>query len=65
VSTTRRLLPGESEVLRLVVPERLAPGAMASYWVRLNDGPMPLASLLQCRDDNDEGRLDAFCPSVE
>jgi hypothetical protein len=38
---------------------------MASYWVRLNDGPMPLASLLQCRDDNDEGRLDAFCPSVE
>jgi hypothetical protein len=61
-STTRRLLPGESEVLRIALPMSLGPGTMATFWVRVN-APAPLEGVVQCRDENDTGRVDAFCPS--
>jgi hypothetical protein len=61
-ATTRRLLPGESELLRIALPMSLAPGTMATLWVRVN-APTPLGGVTQCREDNDTGRVEAFCPS--
>jgi hypothetical protein len=60
--TTRRLLPGEIEAFRMVVPMTLPPGTTRTYWARIDPGPVRFAELQQCRTTNDEGSVSAYCP---
>ena len=62
--TTRRLLPGESEVILLRLARPIAPAMSVSFWVQINGGMMPLTTLSQCRVDNDTDRIEAYCPDV-
>lgn len=61
-TTTRRLLPGEIEGFRMVVPMTLPPGATRVYWARIDPGPVRFSALQQCRTTNDEASVTAYCP---
>jgi len=62
-TTTRRLLPGEVEILRIRVPMTLPPDMRRTYWAAIAPPPMGYAPLAQCRTTNDEAMADVYCPS--
>jgi hypothetical protein len=61
-TTTRRLLPGELESLRVVVPMSLPVGMTRTFWAQIDPGPMRFADLTQCRTTNDSASVEAYCP---
>lgn len=68
-STTRRLLPGESELVALPMPYPIAAGmerATFRFEAVLNDpADMPRDDLRQCREDNDgTGPIEVSCPDI-
>ncbi len=69
VETTRRLLPGESELVTLPMPFSIAAGMEAAtfrFEAVLNDpADMPREDFHECREDNDgAGPIEAACPEV-
>ena len=69
VSTTRSLLPGESELLVLAPPFAIPVGmeeATFRFVAVVNDPTdMPVASFNECRTDNDEADvLEIACPTI-
>jgi hypothetical protein len=67
--TTRRLLPGESELVTLPMPYPIAAGMELStfrFEAVLNDpADMPRDDFHQCREDNDgAGPIEVTCPDI-
>ena len=68
-ATTRPLLPGESELLVISPPFAVPAGRTAdtfTFSAVLNDPTdAPLPTLHECRDDNNDASIEAFCPLIE
>ena len=62
--TSRRLLPGESELLRAELPMSLSGGDAVTVWVVINGGETPLETLHECREDNNTTLAELRCPSL-
>jgi len=67
VLTTRRLLPGEAETVRLTfsIPAGME-ATVFSFEVVINDPTdAPVASLRECRPDNNDAAIDGVqCPQI-
>ncbi len=59
--TSRRLLPGEAEIVRILVPTPLPPDTRRTYWAEIDPGST-YSELTQCRDMNDGATTEAYCP---
>lgn len=69
-TTTRPLLPGESELLALAPPFMVPAGmeaALFRFIAVVNDpADMPVSTFHQCRVDNDEApAIEISCPRIE
>ena len=64
-TTTRALLPGESEVLEVSLPSVAPmPGTTFTIWASVNAGPMMVTTLHECHTDDDTTHSDLFCPGI-
>ncbi len=64
-TTTRALLPGESEVLEVDLPTIApTPGTPFTIWATVNSGPSRLTTLHECREGDDTTHADLFCPDL-
>ncbi len=64
VATTRPLLPGESQLLRITLPLTITPGTPIRIWVTVNTGDSRLDTLHECREDNNTGATELYCPPL-
>jgi hypothetical protein len=62
--TTRRLLAGESELLRIELPLTITAGTPFMLWLTLNTGPTRVEGLNECREDNNTTPLTLLCPEL-
>jgi hypothetical protein len=65
LTTTRALLPGESELFTVTVPITPTPGTPFTVWVTINTGGGRLDTLHECHE-GDENTVSAelFCPDL-
>ncbi len=64
VTSSRRLLPGESELFSADLPTAPSSGEAVQVWVVINAGPDALETLHECREDNNTAMATLRCPTL-
>ncbi len=64
VTSSRRLLPGESELLSAELPMTLSSGESITVWLVINGGDGALETLHECREDNNTATETLQCPTL-
>ena len=60
-ATTRRLLPGEVESLRVVVPMTLPLDTTRLFWAAVDPAPRSSTAFTECRTANNVASTTAYC----